>query len=454
MAILKCPSGEVEIRLRGTRPKNFKIAYFDEYEEVKVKEYSGKSRCARYIIPEDTRYAIEVILKSGFHLGDCEGVRIKIYDKATDNFIGQKKITRGPGEYLAIDKTILIETVSGGIAAGSWIQGAQLSFKSLTMDESLDKETNVVGVSVERLGGLQVRVAKCPKKEATTVSRKEFERQLARYEGRQVIGQAQKIDETSYNKDGITHAIGLSGGIVGKKIETPTQMQFLRQETDKLCFDFICRSAEFLENNSFMKSPLPLELQPWDHLTPDQRDTALRTLEAHKKEHIFEQKIAKSGELQTKEEAPNPTTRPRNKRQAKIAFLAPQHLRVDFENQKKQSATFPVVVPASICPPPAKVQSLSPETKVLPSTLEHIAVDANQIVRTSTPNPERNVIIVLDDSPPRTHQRDPRTRSPSIQAGTQAEPIDLDTFVSKSGSSSSGIVVRFKPEVNYQSESK
>ncbi|XMA12207.1 hypothetical protein WAI453_004998 [Rhynchosporium graminicola] len=111
MAILKCPSGEVEIRLRGTRPKNFKIAYFDEYEEVKVKEYSGKSRCTRYIIPEDTRYAIEVILKSGFHLGDCEGVRIKIYDKATDNFIGQKKITRGPGEYLAIDKTILIETV-------------------------------------------------------------------------------------------------------------------------------------------------------------------------------------------------------------------------------------------------------------------------------------------------------------------------------------------------------
>ncbi|CZT05464.1 uncharacterized protein RCO7_08480 [Rhynchosporium graminicola] len=432
MAILKCPSGEVEIRLRGTRPKNFKIAYFDEYEEVKVKEYSGKSRCTRYIIPEDTRYAIEVILKSGFHLGDCEGVRIKIYDKATDNFIGQKKITRGPGEYLAIDKTILIETVY----------------------ESLDKETNVVGVSVERLGGLQVRVAKCSKKETTTVSRKEFERQLARYEGRQVIGQAQKIDETSYNKDGITHAIGLSGGIVGKKIETPTQMQFLRQETDKLCFDFICRSAEFLENNSFMKSPLPLELQPWDHLTSDQRDTALRTLEAHKKEHIFEQNIAKFGELQTKEEAPNPTTRPRNKRQAKIAFLALQHLRVDFENQKKQSATFPVVVPASICPQPAKVQSLSPETKVLPSTLEHIAVDANQIVRTSTPNPERNVIIVLDDSPPRTHQRDPRTRSPSTQAGTQAEPVDLDTFVSKSGSSSSGIVVRFKPEVNYQSESK
>ncbi|XMA12208.1 hypothetical protein WAI453_004999 [Rhynchosporium graminicola] len=340
-----------------------------------------------------------------------------------------------------------------------------------TEDESLDKETNVVGVSVERLGGLQVRVAKCSKKETTTVSRKEFERQLARYEGRQVIGQAQKIDETSYNKDGITHAIGyillfifpaygctkiirLSGGIVGKKIETPTQMQFLRQETDKLCFDFICRSAEFLENNSFMKSPLPLELQPWDHLTSDQRDTALRTLEAHKKEHIFEQNIAKFGELQTKEEAPNPTTRPRNKRQAKIAFLALQHLRVDFENQKKQSATFPVVVPASICPQPAKVQSLSPETKVLPSTLEHIAVDANQIVRTSTPNPERNVIIVLDDSPPRTHQRDPRTRSPSTQAGTQAEPVDLDTFVSKSGSSSSGIVVRFKPEVNYQSESK
>ncbi|KAL2067794.1 hypothetical protein VTL71DRAFT_15890 [Oculimacula yallundae] len=460
MAILKCPSGEVEIRLRKPRPAESEAVYFDEFEKVEVIEsLSLKNRCTVYIISEATSYAIEVILKKGFYLGDAEGVRVKIYDKATDGFIGQKLIPRNHSEHLQNDESTLIETVSGGIANGKWVSNAGLIFKGLAMDETLDRETDVAGMPVASLGGLQIRVSKCSEKSEVTISKREFERQMARFEGRQVISQAKNIDEVSYNKDGITHTVELSGGFAGRQVGAPTQVQMLRKETDRLCFDFICRSEEFLENNSFMKSPLPIELWPWHRLTADQRHMVFKELQkAHHHESVSNQINTGSGQNSNVEimiNTASPTAASRkewrnmSEKDKRSVFLSLQHLRVEFESQKKHSAA------KSISGLVNNQSEILTGVQLLPQAPDHTDVNASPVVRSSTPKVQtlERVVIDLTDSPPRSGQRSIPSRHLQTQAGTHSEPIDLDTFVFRSETSPTK-ASRSKPEIDMQRDHK
>ena len=151
MAILKCRSGEVEVQLRKPRIEDDVPNYFEEFENVRASIGStSANRCTKYIISEDTSYTVEVTLKKGFDFGEAEGVRVKLYDKASDNFIGQKAIDKGNVAKLADDHTVLIETVSGGIFDGHWVKDAELMFKALSMGMMMCKIPKSMSLTLDR----------------------------------------------------------------------------------------------------------------------------------------------------------------------------------------------------------------------------------------------------------------------------------------------------------------
>ena len=73
MAFLGPPGGEIEIRLVKPPFDAVESAriYFDEYEKLGTPHAEKLSyESTRYIIPENTSYAIELTLKKGFDFGN------------------------------------------------------------------------------------------------------------------------------------------------------------------------------------------------------------------------------------------------------------------------------------------------------------------------------------------------------------------------------------------------
>lgn len=69
MAILETPSGEIEVRLEKTGPNFTEPTYFDEYVQAGVREDQKATTITRYIVPEDTTYAVEIVVKKGYNFG-------------------------------------------------------------------------------------------------------------------------------------------------------------------------------------------------------------------------------------------------------------------------------------------------------------------------------------------------------------------------------------------------
>lgn len=74
-------------------------------------------------------------------------------------------------------------------------------------DESLSEETDVVGVLPKALGSVRIRVYKYTQSKLRTVKGPSWEKELRKYESK-LASQAKKVDQESFNKDGITHALG------------------------------------------------------------------------------------------------------------------------------------------------------------------------------------------------------------------------------------------------------
>jgi hypothetical protein len=73
-------------------------------------------------------------------------------------------------------------------------------------DETLDKETDVPDLNPNDLGGVRIDVYKRSKSERKTLSERDFQAEMRRYEARSAV-EASKVDPKSYTKDGITHKI-------------------------------------------------------------------------------------------------------------------------------------------------------------------------------------------------------------------------------------------------------
>ncbi len=78
MPILWGTGAQAEIRLRKPPFDPENQVYFDDRE-------IPKDKITRYIVPEDTTYAIQITLKKGFNDGKYDrGFSIRIYDKGSE----------------------------------------------------------------------------------------------------------------------------------------------------------------------------------------------------------------------------------------------------------------------------------------------------------------------------------------------------------------------------------
>ncbi len=69
MAILKTPSGKIEVRLKKTGPNLTEGNYYGEYAQLGIREDKKATEVTRYIVPEDTTYGFEVAFKKGYNFG-------------------------------------------------------------------------------------------------------------------------------------------------------------------------------------------------------------------------------------------------------------------------------------------------------------------------------------------------------------------------------------------------
>lgn len=134
MAILKRMSGEIEIRLRKPPFDTIEPVYFDEYASCTVRETPWDGERTRYVVPEDTAYAMEIIVKKGYRFSKkWTGFAIRVEDLATNRQIYNRLPEKAcEKDVLITDQVILIDTVDSAVVNGELRFGPELTFQAMS----------------------------------------------------------------------------------------------------------------------------------------------------------------------------------------------------------------------------------------------------------------------------------------------------------------------------------
>jgi hypothetical protein len=106
---------------------------FDAEESEKLSH-----ECTRYIIPENTAYAIEITLKKGFDYGDWDGVIVEVLRKVNKTKISWKNFPKptdqkGP---LPIGRKYVVDRFGYVKLDGTLTLNATLTFRGLDIGKS------------------------------------------------------------------------------------------------------------------------------------------------------------------------------------------------------------------------------------------------------------------------------------------------------------------------------
>jgi len=90
MAVLKSPSGVVEVCLQKAPYDTTEPVFFNEYAQLGTWENDNEMQRSRYIVPEDTTYAIFICMTKGFEFEPSSSlVWVRVYE-ATNKEIWRK----------------------------------------------------------------------------------------------------------------------------------------------------------------------------------------------------------------------------------------------------------------------------------------------------------------------------------------------------------------------------
>jgi hypothetical protein len=136
MVFLGPPGGEIEVRLVKPPFDAVESAriYFDEFQKLGTPHAEKLSyESTRYIVPENTHYAIELTLKKRFDFEDWEGIFVWVYNKVKMSEIGDKKLPKplGQRELLLSGKKILVDGLDHAPKDGKCTMNATLTFCAL-----------------------------------------------------------------------------------------------------------------------------------------------------------------------------------------------------------------------------------------------------------------------------------------------------------------------------------
>ncbi|THV51411.1 hypothetical protein BGAL_0112g00330 [Botrytis galanthina] len=343
MAILKTELGEVEVRIKRYSDDT----YYDEYIKVESKEKSTDIKRERYIVAEpDTTFYIEVILKEGFKMSKYSSIDAHVYVADTEENISSitllSRHVDGSKRKAKIDHIKKIQYADLEID-GQKILGARFAFKKIEIDERLSKETDIMGIKPDHLMTFTVRLIFF-KSHTTRLSDSKYAKALSEWEkaclkirtldwnqmqlnaklrsetttdqlDTKNIWDVKKIDQDSYQKHGISSAIGFVGGKIQPKafrnetsvnpvyksdpITFPKKPQRTTTTYPSTCasgiFTFHGRTAEFLEQVGIVKYPPPLHCYSWSVLDDNERKTAMSELQELSKKQWHEDREKESG---------------------------------------------------------------------------------------------------------------------------------------------------------------
>lgn len=127
------PGGQYAVRLVKPLFDAPKRQYFQEYEKLGDRDPPKHPiSCEKYIMSEDTTYAIEITLKKGFSFGKYDQLKVSAFDIASEARMGTKFVCRNSLQrILAQDEVYLVEHLDSAVIEGKVAHGVSLSFQEL-----------------------------------------------------------------------------------------------------------------------------------------------------------------------------------------------------------------------------------------------------------------------------------------------------------------------------------
>ncbi|KAF8849898.1 hypothetical protein BDZ45DRAFT_731926 [Acephala macrosclerotiorum] len=247
MAILGQGDSRIMVRIRKMPNDGSRGALYDEYALL---DKNNESAITRYIVPEEGAYSVDVTLLRGYVSGAYDGgIGIKIRDKATG----------------ALEKSELIQVcrLHDVEVEGKRMKDVKMHFQSLTPDEELSDETNIMGCDPLGLAGIEVTICRYSKLETKSLSDEELEKQKAAYSAKLLSSGAPTrmptaVDYITFKKHGVQYGTDLVGGatIHGRPAPPARQIQLPRLEETRR-YHFYCRTAIFLKRQGMILTKIP-----------------------------------------------------------------------------------------------------------------------------------------------------------------------------------------------------
>lgn len=132
MVVLGRSPTKVEVRIVKPPFKASPRSYFEEYEKYGT-PHPPNNECHLYIVPEDTKYGVEVTLKKGFSYASYLGVEVQFYDTVSKAPIGSRVFPKDEdgATTLSYDKRYFIKSLSDVVVDGEFRKKARFTFCGL-----------------------------------------------------------------------------------------------------------------------------------------------------------------------------------------------------------------------------------------------------------------------------------------------------------------------------------
>jgi len=214
MAILSEDSNEYEVKIKRI-PQN---AYFEEHVKVGDPEAPGALKSKRYIVAEPgQRYGVEVTLKKGFEFGEYKQAEIRVLFSEMNVTFAAKVLSKteiqgklNEGDFSTTLAYINVSNQGDLIGAPFTFQKLGIGMFTIVLkgsvskisilDETLVNEADVLGIDPRDLASFTVIVFR----RLVMPDLVDYSEQANSFGND--FWRAQKVDQESFKKHGITHA--------------------------------------------------------------------------------------------------------------------------------------------------------------------------------------------------------------------------------------------------------
>ncbi|KAB8291827.1 hypothetical protein EYC80_006610 [Monilinia laxa] len=247
-----------------------KQKYIDEYMEVGKKD-EETGMLTRFITSYDEMFGLEVIMNKGFNHGYYDGVMITLYDVHSGDKFWEKRYPKsGEKEPRQKDESILIDSIHCATVDSQLRSNVRMKLTPLIPAEDfINHGANSTRKYPRMLEGLRIEVRKYKKTGNIEFTKDEFDLKLQE------------------------HALKLTGGIavpnedIEKYLDPPTKYDKRFKYGNTQNFYYLWRGGKFFDTMAIAQTPIASIRQPWDLLSPKERETAYTELSRHDFQQIW-----------------------------------------------------------------------------------------------------------------------------------------------------------------------